>query len=155
MQYTYIHNSTYMYEYIDMYVQRYIHIRWTRRATLIGERIASRVDGSFEVPASMKVHRFSKLFPDQHQHLRAWAKHFKQKDLKKVFKRLKYTGSAEYFSMYSCLLMDPRIRSLDHKTLKSQKVIKRIKVLRKSMRHPVHGYEAHPATVILAAMETR
>ena len=87
---------------------------------MIGERMAAGVDGSFEIPVSMKESRFSKLFPDQNQHLRAWAKHLKQKDVKKVLKRLKYTGSAEFFSMYSCLLMDPRILSLDHKTFKSE-----------------------------------
>ena len=46
--------------------------RWTRRATLEGERMACGADGSFSVPRDMSVRRFAKLFPDQNDHLLCW-----------------------------------------------------------------------------------
>ena len=73
--------------------------------------MAARIDGSFEFPASIKACHLNKVFPNQYEHFEAWAKHLKQKHVKEVHKLFKYTGSAEFSSMYLYFLMDLRISS--------------------------------------------
>ena len=59
----------------------------------------------------MKACHLNKVFPNQYEHFEAWAKHLKQKHVKEVHKLFKYTGSAEFSSMYLYFLMDLRISS--------------------------------------------
>ena len=125
--------------------------RWTRRATLEGERMASGTDKSFAVPTNMSVARFGQLFPDQNGHLQRWSRYLGEKNIDKFISRLGYIGNVNFLTMHMCLFMDPRVKALDPKMLKLGKVKKRIVKLRKSMRGP-GGLEGHPANVCLAAV---
>ena len=107
----------------------------------------------FRVPRNMSVATFKRVFPDQNNYLGRWAKYLKVRNIKALAKSLKYTGKLHLLSMYSCLLMDARIRMYTAKTLRCKKVQVAIRKAKAKCRGRGHGHEGHPAVVVDVAME--
>ena len=96
---------------------------------------------------------FKRMFPDQNNYLGRWAKYLKVRSIKALAKSLKYTGKLHLLSMYSCLLMDTRIRRYEARTLRSKKCKNAIGRAKAKCRCRGHGHEGHPAVVVEVAMQ--
>ena len=98
---------------------------WTMRAALEGERFIAKVAGSFPVPSNFTIKRFAPLFPDQNEYLLRWSSHLRVKTVKDLARKIGYRGRLNHLTMFQCLLMDARIRSLDVAKLKSKAMQKK------------------------------
>ena len=125
---------------------------WNVRLTIMGARFTAGIS-DFRVPKNMSVGTFKCMFPDQNNYLGRWAGYLKVRTIKTLAKSLKYTGKLHLLSMYSCLLMDARIRVYKATTLRSKRVKRAIGRAKAKCRCRVNGHEGHPAVVVEHAMQ--
>ena len=116
-----------------------------------GERFIAKVAGSFHVPSGFTIKRFAPLFPDQNRYLPRWSSYLRVKTVKDLARKIGYRGRLNHLTMFQCLLMDTRIRSLDVAKLKSKAMQKQILLGRKRSRN-ADGHEGHPAVICAEAM---
>ena len=125
---------------------------WNVRSTILGARATAGIS-DFCVPSNLSVVTFKRMFPDQNNYLGRWAKCLKVRSIKALAKSLKYTGKLHLLTMYSCLLMDARIRRYEARTFRSKKVKNAIGRAKAMCRCRRHGHEGHPAVVVEVAMQ--
>ena len=126
--------------------------KWGLRASLIGDREIAGIK-TFKLPLAMSVPKFATLFPDQNAYLVRWAKHLKIKSIAKLMSALGYCDSPEYFSMFTCLLLDTRIRRLPLATLSTKRAGAAIKGAKCKTKNK-YGHEARLAVVCKMAVAT-
>ena len=119
------------------------------RGSLIGDRTIAGVE-TFKCPAKMTVARFSQMFPDENDYLNRWAKVLGVTTVNKLARKLKYVDGLEFLSMFTCLLLDGRVREVASKTLRSPAVKISVLKKRRQMRN-AYGHEGHPAVVSVQA----
>ena len=122
---------------------------WSQRASLIGDRL---IANSFPLPRRVSVRRFTKLFPDQNEYLTRWAKHLKVRSTQKLMTKPGYKDGPELFSMFACLLQDPRLRAMPVRSFKKRGVRRAIAKAKRESKNRF-GHVGHPAVICARALE--
>lgn len=101
---------------------------------------------------SDSVHDVVKAAPDQKQWLHRIAKSFDEFNLIKLFKKIGYTGEAEYFAMHACFMASRHLDSCDHDAVREN--YKKLKELQKQFRRE-HKQDAVPARLFQIACKQK